>query len=94
MTKLELEAFAQEQIALLKPKAANTEKASGQRAKGKLLFYEALLAAYSNTQTSEQFGLLDAVNDTFQKIGAFESGVTFFSTPQACCAMYRSDASS
>lgn len=88
MTKAELEAFAQEQIALLEPKAANTEKASGQRAKGKLLFYEALLAAYSNTQTSEQFGLLDAVNDTFQKLGAFESGITFFSKPEECCSTH------
>lgn len=94
MTKLELEAFTQEQINLLKPKAANTEKASGQRAKGKLLFYEALLAAYSNTHTPEQFGLLDAVNDTFQKVGAFESGVTFFNKPEECCSTYRSDASS
>ncbi|SDA41995.1 hypothetical protein SAMN03159443_00506 [Pseudomonas sp. NFACC15-1] len=88
MTKAELQAFAQEQIALLQPKVIDTEKASGQRAKGKLQFYEALLAAYSNTQTSEQFGLLDAVNDTFQKIGAFESGVTFFNKPEKCCATH------
>jgi hypothetical protein len=85
MTKAELQALAQEQIALLKPQAVNTEKASGQRAKGKLLFYEALLAAYSNTLTPEQFGLVDAVNDTFQQIGAFGSGVTFFSKPEECC---------
>ncbi|ROM79478.1 hypothetical protein BK654_08960 [Pseudomonas brassicacearum] len=88
MTKAELQAFAQEQITLLEPKAISTEKASGQRAKGKLQFYEALLAAYSNTQTSEQFGLLDAVNDTFQKLGAFESGVTFFNKPEECCTTH------
>jgi hypothetical protein len=86
MTKTELEAFAREQADLLRPKL-NT-KASGQRAKGKLQFYEALLAAYDNTQTPEQFGLLDAVNDTFQKIGAFESGVTFVNKPEACCSTH------
>lgn len=85
MTKAELQAFAQEQVDLLKPKAANTDKPSGQRAKGKLQLFEALLAAYDNNQTPEQFGLLDAVNDTFQKIGAFASGVTFFSKPEECC---------
>ncbi|MEJ1224729.1 hypothetical protein SAMN03159376_00788 [Pseudomonas sp. NFACC09-4] len=85
MTKAELQAFAQAQVDLLKPKAADTQKASGQRAKGKLMFYEALLAVYGNTQTPEQFGLLDAVNDTFQEIGAFASGVTFFSKPEECC---------
>ncbi|MCG6576254.1 hypothetical protein EGM97_16220 [Pseudomonas sp. AF32] len=85
MTKAELQAFAQAQVDLLRPKAVDTTKASGQRAKGKLLFFEALLAVYGNTQTSEQFGLLDAVNDTFQEIGAFASGVTFFSKPEECC---------
>ena len=85
MTKAELQAFAQAQVDLLRPKAVDTTKASGQRAKGKLLFYEALLAVYGNTQTSEQFGLLDAVNDTFQEIGAFRADATFFSKPEECC---------
>ncbi|MBI6618811.1 MULTISPECIES: hypothetical protein [Pseudomonas] len=84
MTKSELEAFAREQVALLQPKALDQGKASGQRAKGKLQFFEALVAAYDNTVTPEQFGQLDAVNDTFQKIGAFESGVTFFNDPGSC----------
>ncbi|UVL85684.1 hypothetical protein LOY35_08950 [Pseudomonas sp. B21-028] len=91
MTKVELEAFAQEQIDLLKPKAINTDRASGQRAKAKLLFFEALLAACSHTQTQEQFGLMDAVNDTFQKIGAFGPGEVFFHQPEKCCSVYRSD---
>lgn len=85
MTKAELQAFAQAQVDLLKPKAMDTQKSSGQRAKGKLLFYEALLAVYTNTQTPEQFGLLDAVNDTFQEIGAFASDTTFFTKPEECC---------
>jgi len=85
MTKAELQAFAQAQVDLLKPKAVDTQTASGQRAKGKLLFYEALLAIYAGTQTSEQFGLLDAVNDTVQELGAFASDVTFFSKPEECC---------
>ncbi|KQW26485.1 MULTISPECIES: hypothetical protein [Pseudomonas] len=86
MTKAELETFAREQVVLLQPKAGNTEKASGQIAKGKLQFFEALVAVYGSTPTPEQLGLLDAVNDTIQKLGAFGPDVTFFTRPEACCA--------
>lgn len=85
MTKVELETFAREQVALLQPKAGNTDKASGQIAKGKLQFFQALLCAYGPTATPEQLGLLDAVNDTMQKLGALKSGVTFFTSPDSCC---------
>lgn len=78
MTKAEFDAFVQEQVALLKPKAANLELASGQRAKGKLMFFEALEAAKDKSWTSEQFGLLDAVNDTLQKIGTINPDMVFY----------------
>jgi hypothetical protein len=78
MTKTEFEAFVQEQVALLRPKAANLELASGQRAKGKLIFFEALVAAQGKSWTPEQFGLLDAVNDTLQEIGTIKSDMVFY----------------
>jgi hypothetical protein len=78
MTQAEFEAFVQEQVDLLRPKAANLEVASGQRAKGKLMFFEALAAAKGNSWTPEQFGLLDAVNDTLQEIGTIQPDKVFY----------------
>lgn len=82
MTKDELIKFAQDQLARWKEKANGPDPEYSAFARGKVPFFEALLAGASDTpQPWEQLGLLDAVNDTFQKLGKVSSRDIFYKLP-------------
>jgi hypothetical protein len=45
---------------------------------GELTFYVTLKRALSGTATTQDIGMLDAINDTLQEAGLIEAGKTFY----------------
>lgn len=78
MGNADFKAFVEEQIKLSTQKLASTQSARlGDVAYGKLGFYLALRRVVEGTSSSEDLGLMDAVNDTLQALKLLDSDETF-----------------
>ncbi len=49
-----------------------------EHALGEMTFYMALRRITNNTYTSEDVGLMDAINDTIQELGLISENITFY----------------
>ena len=78
MSNTHFKAFVEEQIRLSTQKMASTQSARlGDVAYGRLGFYLALRRIVEGTSTSEDLGLMDAVNDTLQALKLLDKDETF-----------------
>lgn len=75
---MSLNAFVEDKLNRYAQKIVSGGAITDDLAVGELTFYITLKRALNGAATTQDLGLLDAVNDTLQELGLVQAGETFY----------------